>query len=361
MSVQALLHYEALGALYDADAAQQQTPLFDIFWSNPENLDSDEVKYRVNPLSREAAPFNYRGAPARVLDLKGMEERRAALFHVFNMIRFPNDLMLALTEPESDLLDKMSAREIRRQMDGFGRAHRLQKEVVTARMLFDGKVRLNQDGEVYESAYGGPPTDIQEIDFGLSATHQGTLDGLVTKMFDDPTADIQALFDAIDDKAGEEGVTPPTTIVASTAIRAKLKNNKAYKAWSQSNPDDAAAILRGGFIEGLFGKTWYFFNHHYKNKISNQTVPVVPSDRILMFAPTNTGWLRCYNGVENVPTKIGLGSTIDEILASVQQVYGPFAYASVNHNPISLEAFIGDNYGFGIAEPNAIWVPKVSS
>ncbi|CAK9089695.1 Major capsid protein GpE, partial [Durusdinium trenchii] len=129
MSIKAMLKYEQLMDIYDEEVANVNTPLDDWFGSNPEQLDDDEAILTVFSKELRAEPLNRRGAPARVSVLKGAEKKRGAMFHMFNQLPLPMDVLHGLREPDSHLLDRKAAREIRRQIRAFVHRQRTTREL----------------------------------------------------------------------------------------------------------------------------------------------------------------------------------------------------------------------------------------
>ena len=50
-----------------------------------------------------------------------------------------------------------------------------------------------------------------------------------------------------------------------------------------------------------------------------------------------------------------------DLLNNLRKVYGQFAYAKLNDNPVQLEAFLGDHYGLIVKDPYAVFCATVDA
>ena len=81
---------------------------------------------------------------------------------------------------------------------------------------------------------------------------------------------------------------------------------------------------------------------------------VIPDDKLIL-VPGSNDWLQAVNGMTMVPNSLDVGPTLDSIVASASMQYGSFSYAKAEHNPMRLDVYAGDAYGYLLREPNAIW------
>jgi hypothetical protein len=51
--------------------------------------------------------------------------------------------------------------------------------------------------------------------------------------------------------------------------------------------------------------------------------------------------------------------SVQEALGSLTEVYGQFAYLYLNTNPIKLSLMLGDNFYYGLADTNAVYMLTV--
>lgn len=349
-NLRALLHHEVLLATYDKGGAGTQTPLFDRFYQNPQNLVTDEAAFLQRPDTKTAAPLNRREASARQLTLEGKTKKAGAMFHVFNTFRLGTDVFQGLREPESEMIQEIAMGEIADQMDHFARRHLIQKELLTAKMLVNGVVYHDQaTGQIVETS----GATVESIDFGVDANHQGTANGLALP-FDDESSDIETMIENIRIQAETENAPPPTLAICNSTLKPYLRANTNFRTFGANNAGAQQMMLNGQFIENLFGINWLFYDRTYVDS-SGTTRKFIPDEKLIL-VPEDNGWLQAVQGLNLVPTTLDVGGMDAEAAArSMAKVYGKFGYSLVSHNPPGIDVFVGDNYGYILRDANALW------
>ncbi len=80
----------------------------------------------------------------------------------------------------------------------------------------------------------------------------------------------------------------------------------------------------------------------------------------IVFTPDpNTDWWEIIEGTYPVPRSIQLANDLNAVLGNIQQVAGPFSYAQVTTNPVSLQHFAGDTFLPILKNPAAIFIAQV--
>lgn len=352
-NVRELLDPLVLTESYRQREGIKPTPLTDMFFVNPETALADTWEFFYDPADDQAAPLNHPGAEARIVQIGDGQERRMSLFTVFNKTHFADDVMHALREHGSRTLQQKGRSEISRIMGKFVERHRTLKELIIARVLTDGVVYYDGQGRVLSSSSGAAGT----ADFGVPAGNKGTIGGLIgeSELFDNPSADIPEILSAIDESAEAASVPIPTDVWVHRSNIPGLTNNLKYQTWAVRNPAHADAVLNGGIVENLWGKTWHFVGHRYDDPITGSSTPYIPTTKAILTPPPNSNVFRAVNGVTNVPSDIGISSSWEEALNSVQEMVGQYAYAKLVDDPIKLIAYVGDKFLFALNEPQAIW------
>lgn len=349
LNTRQMVHPQVLQDSYIQGAESEETPILDLLWTGAKPVDEDEVQVDYDPEERRPAPLNKRGAPARVLSMDGATKRAGALFHAFNELPLSNNVIRGMRSDDQGFVRK-AADELSTQTQKFGKRHVIGKQLALAKTIVDGEVIVSPTGEIKESSEAGDVT----LTFGVSASHQGNCGGLLALPWDNPAAKIWNQFEAFDQQARRENVPPPKLVLANSNVKEHIRENTEFLALRNNSEEAVDAALRGEDVEGLFGRTWKFIDTMYKGA-DGEYHYLIPDGKAVFLPAVNNGWLRLLEGLEQVPTRIELARNIDELLASLQDVYGPFAYAAIQHNPVLAKLFMGDNYGWVFAEPNAIW------
>jgi hypothetical protein len=351
-TVQSLLKYKALSALYAESDYNVQTPLLDMFFSSPVNVDTDEYDLLVDPTDTTPAPLNRRDGSARSLGANGLTQRRGTLFRTFNYQAFNSAVMQSIQEPDSHNLDQKGAREIARQTASFRRKHAILKQLIVSKILSAGTVYWDRaTGLVAESS----GTDNETVTFGVPAANQTNLGGEITMNLSNTSFDFWSLFEFMDATSASNNSAPVTDVIVNNTAKEYIRNNLQFQKWAALAGMDAQAVLRGDMVAGMFGKNWHFVGQYYTND-SGTKVKLIPDSKLIAIpSPTDRSWYEAANGSTLVPTSIGIGGSAEQVLSNVQTVYGPFSYAKVKDNPVSVEQYAGDCFGFNFVDPNAIY------
>lgn len=351
-SIRQILDPRVLTASYEQMPGSVPTPLSDYWFTNPENIDGDTFRSMYDPADITPAPGNLVGSEARVITMGNASEKVFNMFFTFNKTRFGEDSLNALREPDSYTLQNKGKSEVTRIMNKFVNRQRRFKELVLAKILTAGAVYMNEAGTILESSSGATVS----ATFQVAATHQGSLNSLITAMFSLPGTDIPTILETIDDAAAAANVPPPTDVWVNKKNLTHLRNNNAFKLWAKQNDVVTSTVLKGGMIEDLWGKTWHFSNGYY-TAADGTNKPYIPitGQGSLVLTPPPGPWCKASQGSSLVPKSIEIKASVDELLNNFDVVYGPFAYAKLLDDPVSLLAYIGDKFGFNFNEPNAIW------
>lgn len=352
-TLKAMFHPENLLPTYNRMMSANPTPIYDRLFVNPMNTALDEVRLMRTPLNRTPAPLNNRNAPAKVLPLIGADDAKGAMFHAFDMITMPAPIFQSLYEPESNAVNEIASGEIARQMEAYAQRHAMQHEVAMSQFVTTGGVRTDAEGDFVTT--GGT-----FFDFGIPDSHKTDLNGIIETDWDESDAKILTQFENIDIAAGEQGVPAPTLCIANSTVKPYLRENSETSDWIKASYNAADRSIRGQFIEGLLGRNWLFVDTVWTDK-DGAVHKHIPDGVVVMLPDPATarGWLRCMNGLELVPTSRDLMPNVNAAKGKIMRQYGRFSYAAIEHNPLRLDVFMGDHFGWVVAEPNAIWIAQV--
>jgi len=350
-----LLKPQVLTTSYSRRKALRPLMLTSDFYKTPENVDGNEATLFFDPEEQTPAPGNVPGSSARILELGDATEKRIGLFYAFNKIILKDDIMHALREPESSSLQQMARTEIDRQLSRFRWRHQINKEQTFGKILFDGKVYLDNQGRVLESSSGAVIT----ADMGVAAGHQGDVGGIFAALWSTPATSIQDQLERLKNKASEDGVEEPTEIYVDAVNKRHLRANTEFKAWAQAHQELSREVLRGSMLPDLWGFNWHFIGGHYVNTSGTKSPFASTTKGLICPAPAASGWIRATAGSNHVPTSIEIKTDALALLSNLTTLYGEFAYASLSHDPVALNMFMGDKYGLHFADPGAVWQPTL--
>jgi hypothetical protein len=349
-----MLDPRVLTASYSRRDAPQSFPLTDFYFVKPQPVEGNEYELIYYPAMMEAAPTNAPGAEARILAPGGADARKASLFTVFNKVMLPAEAITALREPDSLSLQDAGRTSIARVFDEFSERHRLLKELVIAKTLTMGVVHLDAAGRVLESSTGATMT----CDFGVPASRRGNLSGAIAALWSDPAARIGDQIDAIRDQAEADGSEPPTEIWLHSSTKRHLRNNTQFSDWAKYHYVQSEVVLRGDMIPNLWGLNWRFFGGKYRSA-EGTMVDFIPQTRAILTPPAGRPWMRAAHGSTLVPKSISIAGDVQTALQETSKFHGPFSYARLVDDPLSVYLYMGDKFGLHFADPNAVWQPTV--
>lgn len=350
-----LLDPQVLTAAYQQKKTTRPTLLTDTFFINPEQIEGDSFELFVDPFESKPAPFNTPGSEARVIDASGANSKKMTLFAAFNKLPIKDEkVFYALREPDSPSLQNMARTEITRQMEHFKTRQLLSKEVALAKILTTGIVYLDAGGNVLESSSGAVVT----ADFNVPADHKDQMGGLISAKWSTAGTDIQEQFDNIDIQAEKDGVPKPRHIWCNSKIKNYLRANTDFRAWASASAGISEQVAGGQIIEGLFGKTWHFYDATYENASGTETL-LIPDDQLIMTPDPTEPVFKSTTGSSLIPSEVGVGGTIEDRINAMMKVYGEYSYSKLEDDPIQLFMYMGDKWGFHLADTNAVWMPTI--
>ncbi|MDE2098988.1 MAG: hypothetical protein KGL39_17170 [Patescibacteria group bacterium] len=365
-----VLAYQVLSAAYDSQDMPTDFWFTDRFYKNPKPVDSDNYRILFYNKMRRPSPLNKPGAKAKPLTTGKATEKEATLFSAFNVIDLPAIIFTALQEPDSYALQDMGKTELQRILaEGALRDKYLIEATIGSIMNF-GAVSVNAGGDVVYptvNATTGALTIASGAqllcDMGVSNNNRGNLNGLITQLWSDPNAKIGDQLDAIRNQSEAQGTKPPTKIKAHTLARRWLRANYQFQDWAVRNNVAQDSIMKGDMYPNLWGFDWEFFGGKFEtnntdDSTANSTQDLIPTTQVIIH-PDDGPWIEAAAGLTLVPTKIGLAKDLNELLANMAKMYGPYAYAAMEHNPPKLQLYSGNMFGVNFADPRPIYMPTV--
>lgn len=333
--------------------------------SVPEDVPTDEYEIYYVPSENRPAPANVPGGQARMLTPGGAEIKNANLFRIFNKTTCPGNVLNALREPNSMALQTKGRETLLQIQRQFRTRHDLFREVCFSLIMSMGRVNLDANGNPLSPtvhATTGALTDhadtVISADFGVDNTHRGDLNSLISGQWSDASTKILDDIVALDDAAEAAGVPEIKHIWTHKINKKHLVNNTQVKEWAQSHDTTAGSVLRGDVIEDLWGKTWHFFGGKYQGPSDAGNDTDLLNNTLAIFTPELGGWLKAARGSELTPKRLSLTPGAEGALDNLEKSYGRFSYAKLEHDPVQVMMYMGENFGLNFADANAIYQGK---
>lgn len=328
-------------------------PLLQFYAANPQDRDGGVIEQVYYPMQRTAAPGNTRGAPAKTLDLAGANVNYHAPIHVFNELSIDMNSMTFIRADNSNEVTDKGRFEILRQWDLFSFRLRQFKAAVLSKLLCDGICYFNPDYMVLESSSGADTS--KTIDWSVPSNNKNQLNTIIGTRWDQAGANILQDLDQIRIAAESLNAEMPKHIWTNSLAKQWIRGNTELKSFMVLNSTTAEKALNGFGDTIQFGDwTWHFYDGTYVGA-DGSTVRKFIGDTKAIITPDPGPWFANFNTPELVPTSIELADTVDSAMGNFAKLYGDFSYAEIKHNPARLALFLGSNFYYGLANPNAIY------
>ena len=321
-----------------------------------ERYPTDTVEYVVMSRQKDPLPFNRKGSPARMIAPTGLDTRRMTMSYMFNAISLSARALQALRYPDNWLLQQVGREEVRRQATDFAIKHAVAKQVYLSKILSDGVVYLDENGEILESSSGSATT----IDAGVPSGHKSQLnfDGggnLITAAWDVAGTDIMKQLDNLRYAADVENVEMPKHVWLHGNSKFWIRANTEIKSYF-SGIERLDQALMGDTFE-LNDYVFHFYSGTYVAP-DGRTKPYIPITKAII-TPELGSWFLNAVGMEIVPASVGTYGSVEEALAQLVEVYGQFAYGKLIDNPAALQIFLGDTFQYLFRNPKSVWIATV--
>jgi len=371
MSFEQLLDFRFLTA-----SMRDMPSIGDLFFTNKffvgaRDIPTDEWELINYGASNSPVTANTVGSSANRVVPIGGTKRIASMFYTYNMVNLPAIGLQALREEESHALQSRGAAVVEAIQEEFVNRHRILKEGIIATILAFHRVNFDASGNLLRptvDSLTGAQTNaagtLTSADYTVPNSRRGNLtdtaftpNAVIDVMWSTSTAKIWRHLEQIGYRAQVAGVPKPTEIYVNALNKPLLADNTEFQAWATRNQRSQDTVLAGEMVENLWGYNWHFIAGTYQD-VNGATVDLIPRRKAIILPPMGP-WLRPARGLELVPNSIDLQGDWRTTLNGLQEVYGEFAYAHLEHNPARLDMYMGDKWGLALPNPNAVWAPDV--
>jgi hypothetical protein len=326
---------------------QKGSALFEKFDAvTGQNFDDEFVKVPVMSIPQTQMKFGKVGDAAKPLDTGGIDFRTSKSVNPSGHFSIALDKIKASGQYDTA---KLALQQVAANSAKLVKA----KEISLAKTLLDGKIYLNGDGEIIESA------PVATIDHSIPATQSGNLNGIVDKLWSDPTASIFKQLDLIKMQAQVYGSPEPKFVFCNSSVKTLLRANTEAMGIAKASFNISQETWNGSVID-LNGFTWIFVDQTYPLGGSpGVQTKLIPDSRAIICPDPNEGdWFQKFVGAKVVPTDLSVTS-IDNLFEGATTVYGDYAYATPKTNPTGVEIVMGSRFLHAIVDKYAVYSPTI--
>lgn len=316
-------------------------------------------------------------SPPTVIKRQKIGHQTGALLRVAEKMHFYEQEYMHLRPQGAPIgtLDQKGMKWMTQQIDFMTQRHRNLMELSFARMLTGG-FGLRSAGEFMFITELNAASNEINIDMGIPATHQGTLDGIIDKNWDDPTADIVGQLMKLKQRAlAESGfdlavmwtdsITAGHMMQNQTLSEIKGSVNRAFTTWdfkgqaTDVQPGDRDLGATMGIRFAALPWLNVMVNDAYLS-LGTATDPqgtdsfdiadltrVMPAGHAVFTPPPGGDWYTIFEGEEPIRTTYGGQSTI-------VRGFGTWEFLMPNIPP-GREAGYLDNFLPVLRFPRAVW------
>lgn len=354
-----ILHYRNLTDMVMAIKSGIPNPLGPE-WYNVERRVSGNMTefFRVNG-NRQLAQIVEYGAPAKNVELTGVELASFKMLHLFQDQAWPMTIMVNLTKMNDLSKDQKGRQQAEFQTTMFkGRISRTR--IAAALMtLFNGKIFVDAKGNILPSVTNSAYT----IDALVPASNKNQLGGTIATSWATASTDIITQLTQLKTKAEQTTGYMIENAFYGNAIAGAIATNTTAQAYLARNPQLNTDYIKGGVIPQGFGgiKNWIPAGSSFFADKDNVVQRILTDNQVVFTPAMSSDWWGCQEGSFMIPStlNIGVGQTAAEMQDMMVEMFGPFGYALLSHNPSTVQQFAGDTFGFILKVPAAVWQSTV--
>ena len=288
-------------------------------------------------------------APARRVGHQGAKRRSATMLRSFESQAFTANSLRNLMGIDGMVRDDMGRQHVTRQTQDFLNRLSNLKQTCVQRMLFTFKLYFNEKGEMLTSSSGATTS----IDVGIPAGQLDQLDilgdgDIIDASWATATTNIPGHLEDIKDQMRQLGGWDITTCYYGRNIAKYIAANDYAKNLIINTPALATQVFSNAnrVPTGFMQLDWQYAGDAFYIDAAGAVQKLLGDDEIVVTpSASDDSWWKHAVGSEMIPNGImRRGQSASDMLGDLQEVFGDFAYAKMDDNPVSIEHFVGCNF-----------------
>lgn len=322
--------------------------------------------------TRQTARIVQYGGPSKARELPGVSEEPVTLIHSFEHVVHSASILQNLaaenqTSPDSEIKQRMGLETVSRQIATFGDLFKNLRVSAIYSALATGKIYWDADGNLLPNSTGAKFT----VDYGVPANQVGTLStvlGAVQTGWNTAATDVPGQIVQLKNIARQRTGYPITHAYYGANILGYLNGNTAIKQFYTGSAKITEGMAWTEIPDGFLGiQKWIpvteaFFAQSVQPLGSDESASISSwfSGDQIVFTPTpSQDWWEVLEGTYPVPKAFTVTQDMMQQLQSLQQVAGPFSYAVLQDDPVSVKHLAGDTFLPILKVPGAIYIVTV--
>lgn len=328
------------------------------FFNVSDRVSGNYAQWDILGASRQPMKYVPKGAPSVRRELKKIGTQTCIIPGFFEHFDYDAQVLESLRQESAPQLQQMGVQrlihetqEMRRQLDN-NRALMAQMAIILNKIHYGG------DGEVLPSASGAAFS----IDYQVPASnHTSGLEidastPLISATWATASTKIVTDIGRIKRTAVQRAGMPLQWAFYGQNILDHFLANTQLKEIMNRNPVAQSSILGGEIPDGFMGLNWVPVQASFFEQADGTFGSPMDADNIIFTPDPTPDWFGWIEGTFLVPSMSGEGgSTVTDILGSLNLTHGKFSYASVEIDPPALRQYYGDTALPVIKVPSAVY------
>jgi hypothetical protein len=296
--------------------------------------------------NRDLARLVARDAPARRVGQQGVSRQVATLLDSRESQAFSGNSLLNMINMEVPAQkQRMGEQEVMRQTVWFKKRQINLMQTLAQMMLFQFKIHADKDGNILPSSSGAYVT----VDAGVPSGQTGQLDilgggAIIGASWATSSTDILGHLESIKEQMFTLGGWEIKNAFYGKNIPKYVFANDVAKNWINQNQQLSAAAFRANAVpEGFQDLNWHEAGSNVGWFSANGTFNKFVGDDEIVFTPeVSDDWWRMVHGSNAIAMgPVRRGGEAGDMLADIEEVFGPYSYAEILSNPTRIEQFTG--------------------
>lgn len=307
---------------------------------------------------RQSARTNQYGAPARIVDQLGRTKAAVNMLHTFEAQNHDPLILQNLMRQDSEIIQALAVDEIMRQTREFLARFRNLRLGAVYSMLANGKIWLDGNGNLLFTSSGA----VEAVDYSVPANNQNQINGIISASWATASTDIVGNVNAIKRAALQTTGYPLKHAFYGKNIAGYILGNTNASKLIQSNPALQNALYNTGEIpNGFCDLQWHPVHESFGLTGAGSVTEWFGGDAVVFTPEPTPDWYELAEGSYLTPSNLGLvAPTAESIANSLNQVFGMFNYATVSHNPATIQQFAGDTFLPLLKNGSAVFIADVT-
>lgn len=303
--------------------------------------------------TRQVSQITQYGAPSVTYKLSEIGTKNVTLISSSENVLINQTDYMALRNYDNPMVQEMGAQEVARQIGQQKMRITNLRISAIASAFAKGAIYWDGPGNLLPSSAGA----VSSVDYGVSATHKGSLNGILTNWSVNST-DIINEVNTVKRQALSDTGYPLMHVIYGRNVPGYIANNDSVRNFIRGSQSVATQFYQNGEIPNNFlGLNWIpgytmFFKDQY-----NVTQWWFDDDAVVFIPDPNPMWWGNLEGSIAICSDLGrvdIGANAPQDAITIAT--GDYAYAVATNDPVNLKIVTGTNFLPVLKVPDAVFI-----